>query len=187
MKRILLIDDDPLLLSTLAGQLEAAGYETTRAGTLDHGRRSAADNPPDLAILEVAISRGAGWGLLNELVAHECRVLVLSRLGGADDLARALRAGATDVVTKPYHAQELLARVNARLTQAPPGRSAHDFAEPAAEPAEPHAAADRDARPVDERAAAEALPLGARLRTARKRRNISLVQANLETKIQMYY
>ncbi len=184
MTSILLIDEDRTLLAALTNLLESANYTVTRALTEPAVHQALRETPPDLVVLEVDFARGVGWALLDEAVAAGTRVLVLSRHFRTEDVVRGLEAGATEYLAKPYRAEEVLARIAVRLQQPAPLSVAvptisqtTDISPTPDLPAPSQPAAEIDAT----------LPLGQRLRAARKARNISLVQANLETKIQMYY
>ena len=182
MTRILLIDEDRSLLAALSKTLEAANYEVTRALTVAAAHQAVRETPPDLVLLDVEMTRGAGWALLDELVAAGLRVVVLSHRFTTDDVVRGFRAGATEYLAKPYRAEELLARLATRVRQAAPS----PVQRITSAPLETIAAVDSGPESTS-RTEISALPLGQRLRAERKARNISLVQANLGTNIQMYY
>ncbi|MBA3469683.1 MAG: helix-turn-helix domain-containing protein [Herpetosiphonaceae bacterium] len=186
MTSILLIDEDRTLLAALTTLLESANYTVARALTDSAARQALRETPPDLVVLEVDFGRGAGWALLDEAVAAGTRVLVLSRHFRTEDVVRGLEAGATEYLAKPYRAEEVLSRIAVRLQQpAPLPVQVPTIAQTTAASSAP-APQEPGATPSELEVDAT-LPLGQRLRAARKARNISLVQANLETKIQMYY
>ena len=187
MTYILLVDDDRAALSTMANALGSFNYTVERALTPEQAQMMFHEQRPDLVILEVSIGHNKGWALLDEWVRLGARVLVLSRFQATDALKRALEAGATDVMGKPFVPDELTARVATRLKQAPPKRAVAP--EPATDATQEQAFADHPAADSEAPAAfnESRLTLGEQLRIARKQRNISLVQANLETNIQMYY
>ena len=182
MTRILLIDEDRSLLAALSKTLEAANYEVTHALTVAAAHQAVRETPPDLVMLDVEMTRGAGWSLLDELVAAGLRVVVLSHRFTTDDVVRGFRAGATEYLAKPYRAEELLARLATRVRQAVP----LPVQRITSAPLETSSVADSEPESAS-RTEISALPLGQRLRAERKARNISLVQANLGTNIQMYY
>lgn len=185
MTRILLIDEDRNILAALATSLEGATYEVTRALTETSVRQALAEESFDLVLMDVDFGRGLGWTLLDAAVAASMRVVVLSRLHATADVVRGLRAGATDYLAKPYRIEEVLARIAVRLQQPPPLPLLTPGSATTAAPMDVGAKLPPDsavATPID-----ASLPLGQRLRAARKARNISLVQANLDTRIQMYY
>ena len=182
MTRILLIDEDRSLLAALSKTLEAANYEVTRALTVAAAHQAVRETPPDLVLLDVEMTRGAGWALLDELVAAGLRVVVLSHRFTTDDVVRGFRAGATEYLAKPYRAEELLARLATRVRQAAPSPVQRITSAPLETPS----VVDSTSEPAPQ-TEMPTLPLGQRLRAERKARNISLVQANLGTNIQMYY
>jgi DNA-binding response OmpR family regulator len=183
---ILLIDEDRATLAALTTLLESANYTVARALTESAVHQALREAPPDLVVLEVDFARGVGWALLDEAVAAGTRVLVLSRHFRTEDVVRGLQAGATEYLAKPYRAEEVLSRIAVRLQQpAPAPVAGRKLVETTAASAEPALQDESEAAPALGLDAS--LPLGQRLRAARKARNISLVQANLETKIQMYY
>ncbi|MCS6882206.1 MAG: response regulator [Oscillochloridaceae bacterium] len=114
MASLLIIDDDVTLLTRLAAQLEAAGFQVARSSDVVHGERLFAEQRPDLVILDVRAGDGRGWEALERL-ASERPVMVLSGLAREEDVVRAFEAGAVDFIAKPYRSAELVARVRARL------------------------------------------------------------------------
>ncbi len=187
MTFILLLDEDRAFSATLARTLEMASYRVMREWTETSAREVARTQQPDLILLDLELGREQGWAMLDELVSLGLRVMVMSHRSSAEDIARGLRAGATDYITKPYRTEELLARIAIRLRQAPPPvlqradtRTPKLAAEPVIETPAVEVAAEVETPILS-------IPLGQRLRQARKLRNISLVQANLDTRIQMYY
>jgi DNA-binding response OmpR family regulator len=241
---ILMVDDDVTLLASLGAQLERAGYRVLKASEVAGAELLFVEQQPDLVLLEVGSTDGAGWALLERL-APMLPVVVLSSLGLEEQVVRGLDAGAADYVTKPYRSGELLARLRLRLeearrfmpspvpgpvaathvspgapaplqvptvrpaaaslptwageadaTPAPPERTARARANDEEEPVFIDSAseaallaAEMHARQPDRQldAQLDALPLGQRLSTARHRRQLSLVQAEIETKIRMWY
>lgn len=127
MASILIIDDDVTLLARLGAQLEDAGYQVEKAGSIEHAERSYADQRPDLVILEPRTGGDAGWDLLPRLAAGSA-VVVLTGAGREEDVVRGFSAGAIDYVTKPYRSEEFLARLRVRVATLP-------APEPAPEPA----------------------------------------------------
>ncbi|PDW04272.1 response regulator [Candidatus Viridilinea mediisalina] len=114
MNSLLIIDDDVTLLTRLGVQLEEAGYKVDKSSDLSHGAQRFAEARPDLVILDVRSGHDAGWELLERLAA-EVPVMVVSSAAREEDVVRALEAGATDHIAKPYRSSELLARLRVRL------------------------------------------------------------------------
>ena len=113
MKKILIVDDDLHIGNMLEQLLRREGYEVLRAysGTeavllLDKVR-------PDLVLLDLMLPGLSGQQVLEHL--QNLPVIVMSARAGLEDKVNLLQAGAVDYVTKPFHSQELLARIAAHL------------------------------------------------------------------------
>ena len=116
MTRILVVDDDPAILRTLAIGLRAHGYEPLTAAD---GRSAVAlgrTDPPDLVILDLGLPDLSGVEVLRQLRSwSQVPVIVLSARDGSEDKVEALDVGADDYVTKPFGMDELLARTRAAV------------------------------------------------------------------------
>ncbi|WP_407568229.1 response regulator transcription factor [Arsenicicoccus dermatophilus] len=123
MTRILVVDDEPAILRTLRINLRARGYEVE---TVTGGRDALAtmqDAPADLVILDLGLPDLDGVEVLRRLRREsDVPVVVLSARHGSDDKVEALDEGADDYVTKPFGADELMARVRAALRRGSAGR-----------------------------------------------------------------
>jgi len=114
--RILVVDDDMTLLSTLRLNLTARSYDvdavTTGAAALD----SAARRRPDLAIVDLGLPDMDGLDVIARLRRwSQLPILVLSARGEQSAKVAALDAGSDDHISKPFGMDELLARVRAAL------------------------------------------------------------------------
>ena len=119
MITILLVDDDPALLSTLSLNLRARGHEVLTAETGEAALEVARDGDPDVVVLDLGLPDLAGTEVLRQLrVWSAVPVIVLSARHGSDDKVRALDLGADDYVTKPFGIDELLARLRAAVRRA---------------------------------------------------------------------
>ena len=113
MKTIAVIDDDLPIGDTLEALLRQEGYGVLRAYSGTEALYLLASRRPDLVLLDLMLP-----GLSGEAVLPQIRgipVIVLSAKGDVQDKVELLRGGAVDYVTKPFHPQELLARVAAHL------------------------------------------------------------------------
>ncbi|GAA2372945.1 response regulator [Dactylosporangium salmoneum] len=112
--RILIVDDEPQLLRALRINLQARQYDVVTAGDGTTALRAAADQHPDVVVLDLGLPDLDGIEVLRTLRAWTpVPVVVLSgRLGSSEKVA-ALDAGADDYVTKPFSVDELLARLRA--------------------------------------------------------------------------
>ncbi|MCW2704834.1 MAG: kdpE [Blastococcus sp.] len=114
MSRVLVVDDDPQLSRALRITLRAAGYEVETAGDGRTALRDAADQHPDLVILDLGLPDLDGTEVLAGLRPwFTGPVLVLSARADSQDKVGALDAGADDYVSKPFDMSELLARLRA--------------------------------------------------------------------------
>jgi two-component system, OmpR family, KDP operon response regulator KdpE len=115
-QRILIVDDEPSILATMAPLLRARGYDVSTA-TSGHAALEAVDRqPPQLVILDLGLPDLDGIEVARRLrEGRAIPILVLSARGAEQDKVAALDAGADDYVTKPFGSEELLARVRAAL------------------------------------------------------------------------
>jgi DNA-binding response OmpR family regulator len=117
LARVLLIDDEPLILSFVARGLRSHGYDVDTAEDGVDGLRAAIDGRYDLLILDLLMPRLDGMSLLREVLEHPPAppVIVLSAVGDTASKVECLELGAEDYLAKPFSLDELLARVGARL------------------------------------------------------------------------
>jgi two-component system response regulator PhoP len=118
--RLLLVEDDPNLLASLATQLEQAGYVVDRAADGEEGLFRAREYPVDLAIVDLGLPKLSGVEVIKGLrgAGKAYPVLVLTARDRWQDKVEALKLGADDYVVKPFNVEELLARVDALLRRA---------------------------------------------------------------------
>jgi len=117
-KRVLLVDDDQMLRSSLAEQLAAdASYTVVEAGSCAEGRARAAEGLYEFMILDIGLPDGDGRVLCRELrdLGVSCPILLLTAAESDADTIEGLDAGANDYVTKPFRFAVLMARVHAHL------------------------------------------------------------------------
>ena len=116
-KQILLVDDEPELLDMIVSILREDGYENIRtAGTVEEALREAGESAPELAILDVMLPDGDGFGLMEKLREKgDYPVLFLTARGEDEDKFRGFGLGADDYIVKPFLPKELLFRVAAIL------------------------------------------------------------------------
>ncbi len=117
MASILLVDDDPDILRVLAAVFESAGHEAHPTLDPDAVLPLARTRCFDAVVLDVMMPRRSGWEVLEEL-RRERRtallpVVMLSAIGDAPNRVRGLRQGADDFLAKPFHPEEIVARVEA--------------------------------------------------------------------------
>jgi two-component system, OmpR family, KDP operon response regulator KdpE len=117
--RILVVDDDETIRSTLAGNLRTHGFDVVSAADGVEAAEQFAGARPDLVLTDLAMPRADGFELIQRIRASSATpIVVLSVRGGDLDKVRALDLGADDYVTKPFSTPELLARLRAQLRRA---------------------------------------------------------------------
>ena len=126
--RVLIVDDEPNILGTVSQLLRSHGYDVVTAvsgrGALDAVERQS----PSLIVLDLGLPDVDGVEVCRKVrESRTTPIVVLSARGAEGDKVRALDAGADDYVTKPFGAEELLARIRAALRRS-------DSPPPATEP-----------------------------------------------------
>jgi two-component system KDP operon response regulator KdpE len=116
---VLIIDDEPPIRRFLRASLTAEGYGVVEADSGEPGLRLAAQQPPDLVILDLGLPDIDGREVLARLREWSTApVLILSARDQEREKIEALDSGADDYLTKPFSVGELLARVRTALRHA---------------------------------------------------------------------
>ncbi len=117
--QILLVEDELSLRKFLAASLASADYGVDEAATGQQALRNAAQQPPDLVILDLGLPDMDGQEVLRQLREWlAAPVIVLSARDQEQQKIMALDNGADDYLTKPFSTQELLARIRVALRHA---------------------------------------------------------------------
>jgi len=117
-KRVLLVDDDEMLRSSLAEQLAATGeYAPVEARSVAEGREKAKEGLYEFMILDVGLPDGDGRKLCRALRDDgvSCPIVLLTAADTDADTIEGLESGANDYVTKPFRFAVLMARIHAHL------------------------------------------------------------------------
>lgn len=113
-ERVLVVDDDKQMLKAVTNALSARGYDVLTAPSGESALAMAAEEEPDLVLLDLGLPGMQGREVIERLRTwSELPVIVISVREGQDDKVAALDAGADDFVTKPFGMKELLARMRA--------------------------------------------------------------------------
>jgi two-component system, OmpR family, response regulator QseB len=117
MTRILIAEDEARLAAFLEKGLRAGGYTTTVAPDGRMASVLARDEDFDLMVLDLGLPLKDGLEVLRELrrAGQRLPVIILTARGDPDERVAGLEAGADDYIGKPFHFEELLARVRVRL------------------------------------------------------------------------
>lgn len=120
VRQILVVDDDGQIRRFLNATLTAQGYTIRSASDGVQALEVMQEWQPDLVVTDLVMPQMSGAELCRRIRAtSEIPIIVLSVREQEKDKIEALDAGADDYVTKPFHSNELLARVRAQLRRAP--------------------------------------------------------------------
>ena len=115
--RLLLIEDDTTLRETLAAKLVDGGFAVEQAADGKEGLYFALEYPIDLAIVDLGLPEISGLDIIRNVreQGKTYPILILTARDRWEDKVDGLEAGADDYVVKPFHVEEVTARVNALL------------------------------------------------------------------------
>ncbi|HVI45829.1 MAG TPA: response regulator transcription factor, partial [Chitinophaga sp.] len=115
MINILLIEDEPKVAAFIKKGLEAHRYNVTVAYDGATGRSIALQQDFDLIVLDVVLPHYSGLDVCRHIrhVKRDLPILMLTALGTLNDKVQGFENGADDYLTKPFHFEELLARIKA--------------------------------------------------------------------------
>ncbi len=115
-RRVLVVDDEPMVREVLTQYLIADGFEVSEAGNGDDAVDLIAGDPPDLVLLDLMLPKRNGLDVLAFIRrTSSLPVILLTARGEEADRVRGLEAGADDYVVKPFSAREVSARVKTVL------------------------------------------------------------------------
>ena len=113
---LLLVEDDDAMRGAIAANLAAHGYRIAEAPDVAAAIRRWDAERPDVVLLDLGLPDGDGTAIIRRVRREATTpILVLSARGSEPDKVAALEAGADDYVTKPFGADELMARLRAAL------------------------------------------------------------------------
>jgi len=116
-RRILVVEDDPIISTAIAAYLRAAGYEVDAVDDGLKALRRIRYASPDAIVLDLMLPGADGWQVIESVRADgiEAAVVVVSARVSERDRVHALRLGADDYLCKPFGMPELVARVESAL------------------------------------------------------------------------
>src|SRR5256714_5650435 len=122
VRKILVVDDEPVLVETIAYNLEQAGYQVFTAADGTSALQAARREVPDLIILDIMLPEMDGLEVCRQLRRESSTattpIMMLTAKSEEIDKVVGLEVGADDYITKPFGRRELLARVRALLRRA---------------------------------------------------------------------
>lgn len=118
--RILIVEDEVELRQMLQAQLSARGFTVECAADGEEGLFMGRDYSPDLAIIDLGLPKMSGISVIKHLrsAGKQMPILILTARDNWKDKVEGLEAGADDYLVKPFHLQELIARINALMRRA---------------------------------------------------------------------
>lgn len=105
-KSILIIDDDKTFNALMLRQLKALGFDAAGARSLSQANGFLSEKEPDLILLDIRLPDANGAEALSNLSAH-CPVIILTAYGSIEQAVEAMKAGASEYLTKPVNLEEL--------------------------------------------------------------------------------
>ena len=114
--RVLLVDDDPKIVSLLRRGLAFEGFDVVAAAEGVAALASAERQRPHVVLLDISMPGPDGFEVCRRLrLAHNAPIIMLTARDETSDKVRALNLGADDYVAKPFAFDELIARIRAVL------------------------------------------------------------------------
>jgi len=115
-KKILIIDDEPLIVEMLAFRLQkAAGYSVFSAGDGEEGLKQAKAQNPDLILVDIMMPRMDGYEFLKQVKKDpelaRIPVIILTASISAEVVDQAKKAGAVDFILKPFNSAQLQQKI----------------------------------------------------------------------------
>ncbi|HSG36631.1 MAG TPA: ActR/PrrA/RegA family redox response regulator transcription factor [Paracoccaceae bacterium] len=107
---ILLVDDDEAFLKRLAKAMERRGFSVEMAGSVAAGKAIATARPPAYAVVDLRLEDGNGLDVVEVLRERrpDCRIVVLTGYGAIATAVAAVKIGATDYLSKPADANDVI-------------------------------------------------------------------------------
>lgn len=114
-KKILLAEDEILLLEIMKERLEANNYDVILAENGKEGSFKAMTERPDLILVDLLMPEVDGFEMIKIIRSNsdfqKIPIIAVSALGRQEDIDRAMQVGANDYVVKPFEASELLKKI----------------------------------------------------------------------------
>lgn len=115
MKRILFVEDDPMISSGLIYALNQEGYTVVHCKRVNEAVNILLNDKFDLALLDMQLPDGTGFDVREQLRDTDTAIIFLTVVDDEGNIVRAFEGGADDYITKPFRLRELLARVKRTL------------------------------------------------------------------------
>ena len=128
MKRILIVDDEEMIVRTVKAYLDREGFKTYTAFDGEEALRAFEDKGPDLIVLDLMLPKLSGIEVTRSIRAKSSvPIIMLTAKAAEADRVVGLELGADDYVVKPFSPRELVARIRAVLRRLPGCRRFPEF------------------------------------------------------------
>ena len=116
---ILIVDDEPINIAVLEGTLSQSGYQPLTADNGPLARQLAKEKTPDLILLDIMMPGESGFDVIDKLKndsrTSQIPVIFLTATADVEKKLEGFRLGAVDYIVKPFHPEEVMARINLHL------------------------------------------------------------------------
>ena len=119
MKKVLIVDDEPTIVSIIEDLLRSNGFDTLPAGSAEEAEQVMKRNLPDLILLDVMMPKVDGFEFCKKLKSdpayQNIPVIFVTVMNKKEDVEKGKELGAADYLTKPFNPADLVARVKKYL------------------------------------------------------------------------
>ena len=120
MSRVLIVDDEPDIVFMIKVILRSEGFDVVPASSVAEARAQLSNDDPDLVLLDLRLSDGEGWEVLDDLREggrlERTPVVILSAHASPRTIEKAMERGAASYVTKPFITSELIGTVRSTIS-----------------------------------------------------------------------
>lgn len=123
-RRVLVVEDDAFLLELITTRLEIAGFDTRSAKDGSMALQRLTEFRPEAMVLDINMPVLDGFGVLNYMrsqgLIEKTPTMVLTARNSPEDVAKAIKLGARDYLSKPFKDEQLISRVGRLLVRSRP-------------------------------------------------------------------
>lgn len=131
MHKILLIEDDPLLVDIYTTKLKEAGFKTVLVDHAEKALEVIDAAKPDVILLDIVLPHIDGWEILQSIRQNssfkDIKIIILSNLGEKEEIERGLRLGADQYLIKAHYTpSEVVQQIKNLIGETPPSIQEHN-------------------------------------------------------------
>ena len=115
MSKILIVEDDIIIIRTLEAYLLSEGFETVSVSGERDALAAIENEKVDLLLLDISLAEGNGFAVCEAAKGHGLPVIFLTASGDENSVVRGLDMGADDYIAKPFRPRELVSRIRSVL------------------------------------------------------------------------